>query len=165
MCTVKCLSCFFFLAEEDLPQVNIFDSLPLFCLWVATIAWLPTSDVGPCLGTEPGPLKQSVPHLTSRPQGLPQCTCLGVPGILFKEHLLSNSRRQHEKLCHEGQETMLNQVRGVGTKRQVRIRTDMLTISNKEGGLVGISSPISVCTSCHTSGNCSFQKYVGKIDA
>ena len=43
---------YYFLAEEDSPWANICATLALFCMWVATTAWL-VSGVGPCLGSEP----------------------------------------------------------------------------------------------------------------
>ena len=43
---------FIVFAEEDGPQANICASLPLFCTWDATTAWL-MSGVGLCLGSEP----------------------------------------------------------------------------------------------------------------
>ena len=74
--TEKTLRCwwvrnFFFPTKEDLPWANICASLPLFCLWVTAIAWLPVSGVGPCLGTEPGLPNQRAPNITTRQQGRP----------------------------------------------------------------------------------------------
>ena len=46
-----------FFAEEDSPLANICANLPLFCMWVAATAWVPTSGVGLRLGTEPKPPK------------------------------------------------------------------------------------------------------------
>ena len=63
--------CFSFFAEKDSPWANICASLPLFCMWVTATAWLPMSGVGPGPGTKSGPPKQSVPNLTTRPQGQP----------------------------------------------------------------------------------------------
>ena len=68
----------FFFAEEDSPWANICANLPLFCIWVATTAWPPTSGVGLHPGTEPGLLKQSVPNLTTRPQGWPPANIFWV---------------------------------------------------------------------------------------
>ena len=63
---------FFFPAEEDSPWANICANLPLFfSMWVVTTAWLLTSGVDPCLGTEPRPLKGSLPNLIARPWGWP----------------------------------------------------------------------------------------------
>ena len=62
---------FFFSTKEDLAWANICVNLPLFCMWVAAIAWLPTSGVGPCTGTEPKLLKWSALNLTTRPWAWP----------------------------------------------------------------------------------------------
>ena len=68
-----CLCLFFFCAEEDSPWVNICANLPLFCMWVTATAWLPTTGVGPCLGTKPRPPKCNVPNLTTRHGACPHC--------------------------------------------------------------------------------------------
>ena len=66
----KC-NIFFLFSEEDSPWANICANLPLFCKWVTATAWL-LSGVGLLhLGTEPGPLKWTVPNLTTRSQGWP----------------------------------------------------------------------------------------------
>ena len=57
------ISFFFFFGEEDCCWAKICASLPLFCMWVTTTAWPPTSGVGPHLGSEPTSLglpKQTV---------------------------------------------------------------------------------------------------------
>ena len=61
----------FSLLEEDLLSANSWANLLLFCMWVTATARQPTRSVGPCLGTEPGPLKQSVSKLTPRPWASP----------------------------------------------------------------------------------------------
>ena len=86
---------FFLFAEEDLPWANIYcqsssfclrrivpelTSVPLFLYFVrglppSTIAWPPTSGVGPRLGTESRQLKWSVLTLNTRPQGWPCKLC------------------------------------------------------------------------------------------
>ena len=53
------------------PWANIYANLPLFCMWFAATAWLPTSGAGLRPGTKPGPLKQSMRNLTTRPLGQP----------------------------------------------------------------------------------------------
>ena len=63
------LPIFLFLLDEDSPRADICANLPLFYIWVTTTAWLPTSGVSPCLGTEPGLLKQSAWNLTTKPWG------------------------------------------------------------------------------------------------
>ena len=53
------------------PELTSVANLPLFFMWVAATAWPPMKGVGLCLVIEPGPPKQNVPNLTTRPQGLP----------------------------------------------------------------------------------------------
>ena len=76
---------FLFLLKKIPPELTSIVNLPLFRMWVATTAWPPMSGVGLCLGTEPRLLKQSVPNLTTRPQGRPKA-------IVFKvgQHGLGN---------------------------------------------------------------------------
>ena len=59
--------CFFF-PEEDSLWADICANLPLFCLWVAVIAWQPASGVCLCPGSEPRLLKEGMPNLTTRQQ-------------------------------------------------------------------------------------------------
>ena len=60
-----------FSGEEYLPWANISANSPLFCMWVAATVRLLMSGVSLCPETEPGPLKQSVANLTTRPWGWP----------------------------------------------------------------------------------------------
>ena len=50
---------FIILLRKIHPELTSTANLPLFCIWVTTTTWLLTMGVCLCLGTEPGPPKQS----------------------------------------------------------------------------------------------------------
>ena len=69
---------FFFLRKIH-PKLTSIPNLPLFFLfiWATTTTWpLTESGIGPCLGSEPCLLKQSVPNSTQRPLGLAPIRCI-----------------------------------------------------------------------------------------
>ena len=70
-CFVFCFCFFIFFAEEDLPWANICASLPLI-LYVGHHHSMVTDEWWDLhLGTQPGPSKQSMPNLTTRPRDQP----------------------------------------------------------------------------------------------
>ena len=91
-------------AGEDCSWANTRAHLPLFCMWVATTAWLPMSGIGPRPGTEPGPLKQSVLNLTTRPPGWPQLLLLDRQSFKYLKRVLTFPQTSFSKqhiLCFQ----------------------------------------------------------------